>query len=256
MPPSTQSTERVDVVVRTFNSAAHLDECLTSIQRYIPYHEIIVVDRNSTDRSAEIALEHGARLISEEKGLAFATTTGIRAARTERLLFVDSDVVITGEDFYARALVSLSERGTGAVVGLPVGHRFLYGLPLGLTLFRRSTLLPIRFPEELQSRETYAIQREMRSRKLRVRYVLDACEHYGTYRKVPYWPEFQGAHVKLSSGGSALELVRSFETVLLMHMNSGSPRNVLYTPVFYAKLVRGYLFPDRWKDMDRRKIVI
>ena len=38
-----------------------------------------------------------------------------------------------------------------------------------------------------------------------------------------------------------------------MHMNSGKAKNVLYTPIFCMKLVRGYISPDRWGRMDRKK---
>lgn len=247
-------SERTDVVVRTFNSEKHLNDCLDSVLRYVPVHRLIVVDRHSSDDTVDIAKSHGAEIIYEDRGLTDATTSGIAACSTRLLLFVDSDVVICKDDFYDRAVTLLGRGSVGAVVGLPIDHRFAYGLPLGLTLFLRATLIDVPFPGGVQGRETYFIQKDFRTRGLKVRYVLDACRHYGTYRGVPHWPEWQGANVRISSGGAPIELFRSFGVVLLMHMNSKSPKNILYTPLFCTKLVRGYLSPARWAEMDRRKI--
>jgi glycosyltransferase involved in cell wall biosynthesis len=253
MPDVTDS--RVDVVVRTYNSEEKLENCLDAISRYIPVNRLIVVDRHSVDRTVEIAKAHGAELFFDDSGLASATATGISHCSTSLLLFVDSDVVIQREDFFERALELLGKKNTGAVVGMSVGHRFLYGLPLGLTLFSLETVLDIRFPDKLQGRETYFIQRELRRKGLEVRYVLDSMMHFGTYRKDSNWPEWQGAQVRRATGGSTIELLRSFAVVLLMHMNSKKPKNVLYTPIFCTKLIRGYMSPERWEHMERKGAV-
>lgn len=246
--------ELTDVVVRTYNSDEHLQECLGSILRCVPVNRLILVDRHSSDRTVEIAVAHNAEVILDEKGLSSATSIGISSTRSRLILFVDSDVVIEREDFFMKALKLLEENKTGAVVGMAVGHRFVYGLPLGLTLFKRETVAGIVFPLELQGRETYFIQRQFRKRRLAVRYVLDAMKHYGTYRSQPHWPEWQGSQVRLATGGSITELVRSFIVVLLMHMNSGRAKNVLYTPIFCTKLVRGYISPGRWGRMERGRV--
>ncbi len=247
------NAELTDVVVRTYNSDEYLEDCLGSILRYVPVNRLIVVDRHSSDRTVEIAAAHNAEVIFDEGNLSSATSIGISSARTRLILFVDSDVVIEREDFFGKALKLLGEKGTGAVVGMAVGHRFLYGLPLGLTLFRRETVSGIVFPAGLQGRETYFIQQEFRKSGLATRYVLDAMKHYGAYRSQPNWPEWQGSQVRIATGGSFTELMRSFIVVLLMHMNSGKAKNVLYTPIFCTKLVRGYISPDRWGRMDREK---
>ena len=85
-----------------------------------------------------------------------------------------------------------------------------------------------------------------------MRYVPEAMEHRGTYRGVRTWPEWQGAQTRLVAGVSAYELAYSFLVILLIHLNSRKLRNVLYTPVFWAKFLRGFADPERWRTIDRR----
>ena len=56
--------------------------------------EIIVVDNNSTDRSAEIAKENGAVVVFESRNcIALARNRGAESARGKYLIFVDADTL-------------------------------------------------------------------------------------------------------------------------------------------------------------------
>ncbi len=243
--------EPIDVLVATYGSAATLADALESARRLVPIHCLIVVDRPSPDRSLQIARSMGARVFSDSTGLGSARNRALREADTDPVLFLDSDVRIVRPDFYETARREYARPRTAAVVGTAVGHRFRYGLPLGLTLVGRSWALAAGIPDAAQGRETYYLQRAARRRRERVRYVPDSMVHHGTYRADPHWAEFQGASIRTSSGWSPRELAYSGEVVLLMHMNSGRARNVVYSPVFYAKLMRGFLAPDRWGPIER-----
>ncbi len=60
--------------------------------------EMIVVDDASTDRTAAIALKHGARVISvHHRHIAATRNAGARQARGEFLFFVDADTLATSE---------------------------------------------------------------------------------------------------------------------------------------------------------------
>jgi glycosyltransferase involved in cell wall biosynthesis len=244
----------IDVLVATFNSAATVEATLTAARKHLPIHRLIVVDRASTDGTPEISRRAGAEVYPDELGLGYARNRALQLADTDPVLFLDSDVIVTRPDFYARALESYQKPRTAAVVGMTVGHRFEYGLPLGLTLVGRAWALAAGIPDTVQSRETYFLQRAARRAGLRVRYVPDAMKHLGTYRSAPHWPEFQGAGIRSTSGLNPREPLYAFIVVLLIHMNSGRPRDLVYTPVFYAKLLRGFLQPDRWGRLDRRQI--
>ncbi len=244
----------IDVLIATSNSAATLAEALESARKLLPIHRIIVVDRHSTDGTAEIARRFGAEVHLEDTGLGKARNLALELAETDPVLFLDSDVVLRRPDFYGRALEEYRRPGTAAVVGVSEEHRFQYGLPLGLTLIGRRWALGARIPDSAQGRETYYLQRAARKEGLRVRYVPDAMRHYGTYRQLPHWPEFQGAAIRRSSGLNPRELAYALVVVLLMHMNSRRPRHILYTPIFYLKLLRGFLAPARWGRVDRSRI--
>lgn len=241
----------VDVLVATYESSATLSEALDAARRWLPVHRLIVVDRASRDGTPEIARAAGAEVYEDRTGLGRARNLALERAETDPVLFLDSDVVILRPDFYARAREEYSRPRTAAVVGMSVGHRFRYGLPLGLTLVGRQWALHARIPDTAQGRETYYLQRAARQEHLCVRYVPEAMHHYGTYRRSPHWPEFQGASIRRSSGWNPRELLYAAVVVVLMHMNSGRVRHVLYSPVFYLKLLRGFLAPERWDRLER-----
>ncbi len=77
-------------------------------------YEILVVDDASTDRTAALAAEHGARCISVvHRQISRTRNTGARAARGEVLVFVDADTSITP----ASVQEALNALGKGAVGG-------------------------------------------------------------------------------------------------------------------------------------------
>ncbi|MFZ0830703.1 MAG: glycosyltransferase [Thermoplasmata archaeon] len=244
----------IDVLVATFNSAATLDAALEAARRHLPVHRIIVVDRSSTDGTPEIAHRWGAEVYPDEVGLGYARNRALQLADTDPVLFLDSDVIISRPDFYARAREAYQAPRTAAVVGMTAGHRFQYGFPLGLTMVGRRWALAAEIPDSVQSRETYYLQRAARQAGLRVRYVPEAMEHRGTYRSAPNWPEFQGAAIRTTSGVNPRELLYALLVIQLIHMNSGRPRDLFYTPIFFSKLVRGFLDPARWGRLDRRRV--
>ncbi len=153
-------------------------------------------------------------------------------------------------EFCSIGIARFSDERVGAVVGCSSGHRFLYGLPLSLTLLRRSWAVDVAIPPQAQGRETYYLQRAIRKAHRKVVYVLDAMEHRSTYRTRD-WPEWQGAQTRLAAGMSLRELVYSAMVILLIHMNSKKAKDLVYTPDFLVKFVRGLLSPRRWRVLHR-----
>jgi glycosyltransferase involved in cell wall biosynthesis len=85
---------RFSVVVPAYNESALLHECLDSLagQDFVGSYEVIVVDNNSTDRTAEIARLHGAIVVSEpHAGVCWARQTGTLAASGEIVVSTDAD---------------------------------------------------------------------------------------------------------------------------------------------------------------------
>lgn len=249
-----QKSAEVDVIVRTYNSGKTIDACMKSIFSNIKSAKIIVVDHFSTDSTLEIVDHYPVTLIKENESLGLSTMLGINAAKSEYVLFVDSDVEIRRNDFLEKALLGLSDPSTGAIVGAGIGHPFLYGLPLGLTLFRREDLKKIDIPKWVQGSETYFIRKQLRENQLKVRYVSNAMVHRSTFRSVRTWPEWQGAQVRRASGLDLRELLYSVLVIFLMLTNSKSLRNFSYYPLFVAKFMRGYFHSEKWHSMDRSSV--
>jgi len=84
---------RVSVVICTYNGEATLGEtCAAVAELDYPDFEVLVVDDGSTDASADIAAEHGFRVISTtNRGLSSARNTGLQAASGEIIAYLDDD---------------------------------------------------------------------------------------------------------------------------------------------------------------------
>jgi glycosyltransferase involved in cell wall biosynthesis len=94
----------ISVIVPARNAEATLSQCLDALKRQTNAPaQIIVVDDNSSDSTAEIAQSWGCRLVKlpEWSGIGAARNAGARAAQGKTLLFIDSDVVIP-EDTVAK----------------------------------------------------------------------------------------------------------------------------------------------------------
>ena len=106
--PGPQATPFVSVLVPARNEEANISRCLSSLQRQdYPNYEIILLDDQSTDRTAEIALELDSshpcriRVVSGEKlpagwvGKPWACSQLANVARGEYFLFTDADTCHT-----------------------------------------------------------------------------------------------------------------------------------------------------------------
>ena len=88
--------------------------------------EVLVVDDASTDRTATVAREHGARVVAvNHRQIAATRNAGAKAATGELLIFVDADTVVT--EAAVRAAVAAMRVGA---VGGGCAFRFDGHLPL------------------------------------------------------------------------------------------------------------------------------
>ena len=89
---------RISVLVAAYNEEKDLPLCLDSIRSSDfaeSKYELIVVDNNSTDKTAEIAKGYGARVIKEQKqGNTFAVSAGMKAAKGEIIAMTDADTIV------------------------------------------------------------------------------------------------------------------------------------------------------------------
>lgn len=144
---------RVSVVLPAYNEEKILARCLASLesQTITPY-EIIVVDNNSTDATAQIAKDHGVIVISEARqGIAWARDAGFHTASGDIIARMDADCIappewieritgyyqstpqqewraITGTGYYAIRSVRFGKiLGAGMTAGYNIGNRLMLG---------------------------------------------------------------------------------------------------------------------------------
>jgi len=92
-----EDTYGVSVVVPCYNEEKNIERCITSIQKEasrcfgIPW-EIIVVDNNCTDKTAEIARAKGVKVVEQPiKGIVHARQKGTEHAKYEFVANIDAD---------------------------------------------------------------------------------------------------------------------------------------------------------------------
>jgi glycosyltransferase involved in cell wall biosynthesis len=104
----------ISFIVPAYNEEALIEQTLACIHGAAKFcreaYEIIVADDASTDRTAEVAQEHGARVIQvNRRQIAATRNAGAREARGERLIFVDADTMVN--EAVVRAAVEAMNQG-------------------------------------------------------------------------------------------------------------------------------------------------
>jgi glycosyltransferase involved in cell wall biosynthesis len=94
------SHPRFSVVIPAYNEAELLGSCLDSLlaQDFRDPYEIIVVDNNSTDATADVARSRGVTVVHEPRpGVCSARQCGTTAARGEIVVSTDADTTFGGD---------------------------------------------------------------------------------------------------------------------------------------------------------------
>ena len=126
---------RFSIIIPAYNEEEYLPRLLDSIElarsAYLGGRdaiEIIIADNDSTDRTAEVAAAHGARVVRVEKRrIAAARNGGGHAARGEIVCFIDGDSAVHPQTFNAIDEAVKSGRYVGGSTGLTL-ERKSFGL--------------------------------------------------------------------------------------------------------------------------------
>lgn len=113
-PSPTRPTVSVVMIVK--NEEEYLGKCLESLQG-LGYDQLVIVDTGSTDRSMEIATEHGAELYQHEVipwDFAKARNISLQYATGDWSLIIDADETLEGGKHIRNMLGRLPDR-IGAV---------------------------------------------------------------------------------------------------------------------------------------------
>jgi glycosyltransferase involved in cell wall biosynthesis len=151
---------RFSIIIPAYNEERYLPRLLDSIAVAKSNYsggpdlvEVIVADNDSTDRTAEVATAHGARVVRVEKRrIAAARNGGGRAARGEILCFIDADSAVHPETFEAIDRAMASRRYIWGATGVILERKsfallvtyclmmpmvFLTGIDTGVAFCRR-----------------------------------------------------------------------------------------------------------------------
>lgn len=109
----TSDHPRVSVIVPAYDEAAVIDDCLTALvdQTYPDdRYEVVVVDNDSSDGTADIARSYPVTVVSEHETQSSyaARNTGIDHATSEVLAFTDADVTVA-RDWIESGVAVLAE---------------------------------------------------------------------------------------------------------------------------------------------------
>ncbi len=116
----------ISIVLPCYNEEGTVEHCVKEAKEAIreclgddgaDLGEVLVVDNASTDRSAEIALKNGARVVREDNpGYGCALRRGIAEAEGNVIVMADCDTTYVFKDF-VRMYHMLSEEGYDMVIG-------------------------------------------------------------------------------------------------------------------------------------------
>ena len=88
----------LSIVIVSYNARRDLEACLASLREHPPGldHEIVVVDNESSDGSADAARAGGVRVIDmgRNAGFSAANNAGIRATSGDLVLLLNSDTIV------------------------------------------------------------------------------------------------------------------------------------------------------------------
>lgn len=85
----------ISINIPTYNEEKHLPLALKSLSKQnYPNLEIIIIDSNSKDKTRQIALDYGAKVINYPGKLLGARYVGINESHGDYILFLDADQII------------------------------------------------------------------------------------------------------------------------------------------------------------------
>jgi glycosyltransferase involved in cell wall biosynthesis len=115
----TQSRLRISLVIPAYNEESYLEACLDSaLAQAVPFHEIIVVDNNSSDKTGAMARRFtGVKVLTQPRqGVVHARNLGFDAASGDIIARIDADTRLP-TDWTLHVERAFQTASTAAVTG-------------------------------------------------------------------------------------------------------------------------------------------
>ncbi|HET9344249.1 MAG TPA: glycosyltransferase family 2 protein [Candidatus Limnocylindrales bacterium] len=114
---------RIAVFIPCLDEEPTIGKVVDDFRRELPDAAIFVIDNGSTDRTAQVAEEHGAQVVRElRKGKGFAVRTAFRRIDADILIMVDGD-----DTYPAEAVGALLRPVLEGLADMTVGSRLMHG---------------------------------------------------------------------------------------------------------------------------------
>jgi dolichyl-phosphate beta-glucosyltransferase len=128
-------TRSLSIIIPAYNEGERLGSTLAGIARYLgrcawDFHEVVVVDDGSTDRTAAVAAGcAGTRVLSNpgNRGKGYSVRHGMLAARGDWLLFSDADLSTPIEEV-EKLWAAVEREGAQIAIGSRALNRALIGI--------------------------------------------------------------------------------------------------------------------------------
>lgn len=268
----------VDVAVCTYNSEKYLDRCLKSIRRHIPFKRLIVVDHYSTDRTIDIAKNHGAEIYFENVGVGYARQLAIDRSNAEFILFVDSDVVFYDGVWFKKCVklfknekLRIGAIGIDTFVKYP-NWRMKYNefwwknIPQfkkayfhNVYFLRRKAIEGIKIPDYLGAFEHIYIKTYVEKRGWKVYVVHGNGVHYYDF------PDWKGAWIGAGERSFGYTKVKHLPFILIRKVFTAplkaippaitynDPSIIIHNSKYWFRYLKGWLKPNDYIFLERQK---
>lgn len=111
-----ENKNKVTAIIPALNEEKSIQRVIDKIKNSAIKSNIIVVNNASTDKTAELAIEKGAKVIEcETRGKGYAMERGIQYVDTDITVFIDGDLEIYNEDVIQSMISPIVEKNVDFV---------------------------------------------------------------------------------------------------------------------------------------------
>ncbi len=127
------------VIIPAYNEERYLPRLLDSIKKQkVQPSEIIVADADSEDRTKEIAIKYGCKIVKGGR-ISVSRNNGAKVAKSNIIVFIDADTELLNEDFFNKIIGTFIKRNAdvASCYFLPSDKKVKYSIPMaGVNAFK------------------------------------------------------------------------------------------------------------------------